>query len=57
MRRWSGPWMMMFDALEAVGNAEAGHAALTDQFAGYADPTAEGIRLDAAYIIATLRRR
>lgn len=57
MRRWSGPWMALFDALAAGGQSDAGHAALVDHLAGFADPTDTGIELAVTYSIGRLRRR
>ena len=56
MLRWSGPWMTVFDALEALGAAPAGRAALAEHLHRYATPVEGGVRVDVTYRVARLHR-
>lgn len=56
MRRWSGPWMVLFDALEGMGVAAEGNAALVDHLSGYAEDVEDGVVIAVAYAVATVVR-
>lgn len=52
MLRWSGPWQMIFEALDAQGKGEPGRAAMREHLAGFAEPKGDGVVLSARYAIA-----
>lgn len=55
-RRWSGPWITLFDALAKAGTEDEGQRAVVEHLARHARVTADGIVLDAAYTIVRLQR-
>lgn len=56
MRRWSGPWMHLFDVLKAQGTAATGHRMLVDHLSRYTRADGDRVALEAAYGVGRLRR-
>jgi SAM-dependent methyltransferase len=56
MRRWSGPWMALFEQLAAIDAVQQGERALIDHFTDRCDPAPAGIALRADYTVTQLAR-
>lgn len=50
--RWSGPWQMIFEALDGQGKGNVGRTAMRAHIARYARATDAGVVLTAAYAVA-----
>lgn len=56
MRRWSAPWIVAFEALEAKGLADRGRDVMVDHLSGFSSPLGDRVVIDVEYAISHLHR-
>lgn len=56
MRRWSAPWVTLFEHLESKGLAAWGHRVMVERLGTFARPLGDGIAIDVAYAVGHLHR-